>query len=87
MHIDCTKRCFVSWMEQRSHIGSSVTYRYLVTPDVAKYIGNPGLPMLFHRVEDRGIGTMLYGFNLTVVNGDKTFQPWYVAQKNTLPSI
>eukprot|EP00041_Stephanoeca_diplocostata_P017251 m.343931 g.343931 ORF g.343931 m.343931 type:complete len:472 (-) comp20639_c0_seq2:749-2164(-) len=49
---------------------------YLVTPDVAKYIGNPGLPMLFHRVEDRGIGTMLYGFNLTVVNAEKAFQPW-----------
>eukprot|EP00039_Didymoeca_costata_P011453 m.160852 g.160852 ORF g.160852 m.160852 type:complete len:409 (-) comp15176_c0_seq3:582-1808(-) len=49
---------------------------YLITPDVVSFLGDPGLPMLYHRVEDRGIGVMLYGFNVTYLKGEKEFQPW-----------
>jgi hypothetical protein len=38
-----------------------------MSKDVADYIGRPGLPMNFHRVEDRGVGVMLNGFNITYV--------------------
>eukprot|EP00040_Diaphanoeca_grandis_P022614 m.121927 g.121927 ORF g.121927 m.121927 type:complete len:462 (+) comp28890_c0_seq1:385-1770(+) len=49
---------------------------YMITPDVVKFLGNPGLPMLFHRVEDRGVGVMLNGFNVTYRKGEEEFQPW-----------
>jgi len=49
---------------------------YMLTPDVVSFLGSPGLPMLFHRVEDRGVGVMLNGFNVTYRKGEKEFQPW-----------
>ena len=49
---------------------------YLLTANVAAFVGDPGLPFLFHRVEDRGLGVMLSGFNVTYLNGRREFQPW-----------
>ncbi len=40
---------------------------YVLTADVARFVGDPGLPFNFHRVEDRGIGVLLNGFNITSV--------------------
>lgn len=41
----------------------------MLSADVANYVGNPGLPMNFHRVEDRGLGVLLNGFNITYLQG------------------
>lgn len=35
--------------------------------------------MLYHRVEDRGVGVMLNGFNVTYLDGKQEFQPCVAA--------
>lgn len=46
----------------------------MLSADVANYVGNPGLPMNFHRVEDRGLGVLLNGFNITYLQGTRISQ-------------
>ena len=57
---------------------------YMITPDVVRYLGNPGLPVMFHRVEDRGVGIMLDGYNVTYLKGEREFQPWGQCFENSL---
>ena len=48
---------------------------YVVTVDVARLFGHPPLPLKPQTVEDRRVGIVLYGFNVTYIDAMQ-FHPW-----------
>ena len=46
---------------------------------VVAFAGDPGTAFLFHRVEDRGLGAMLSGFNMTYLKAGKNSNRWATA--------
>lgn len=48
---------------------------YVLTPDIVKFFGYPTIGLSSVTVEDRRIGQVLYGFNVTFKNA-QGFHPW-----------
>lgn len=48
---------------------------YVVSMDVARFFAYPPLPLAFHKNEDRRLGVVLFGFNVTFVDAPR-FYPW-----------
>jgi hypothetical protein len=48
---------------------------YIVTIDVARVFGYPALPLEHHKNEDRRVGVVLFGYNISYINAPR-FYPW-----------
>lgn len=56
---------------------------YMITMDVARLFGYPPLPLEHHKNEDRRIGVVLFGFNISYVDAPR-FYPWGHCQADAI---
>lgn len=66
-----------SWPDYASGAG------YVITADVARLLAYPPIPLIFQKNEDRRVGMVLLGFNITYVDALR-FKPWGHCENNSI---